>query len=352
MGGLDLILFRFTAPLHIGNVRADYDRTEQTLRSDALYSAIIQAWSILGIEHPILDCPPDSPAAPDLGFACSSLFPYFRAEKASNPILFFPKPMGALQPKNYKEQKKMKKIRFVDAHSFAHLLQNPDLPSAEDQINDKYYIDKAHNAIFNPDFMQRQIVPRSYVPRYGETDQQGKEVTETTIFYMERLYFSQYSGLFCLMQFDDDAIKNKVLAALQYLQDAGIGSDRNVGNGIFELSCQNFTAFDQLPDMGHEYATNLSLFCPESNEQLQTMLSGKQCAYSLIKRGGWITEDDYLSYRKNSVYMFGEGSIFSTNAATKGKTVNIRPKLDGVPLPPHPIFRVGRSLFLPIKPTQ
>ena len=164
MGGLDLILFRFTAPLHIGNVRADYDRTEQTLRSDALYSAIIQAWSILGIEH---------------------------------PILFFPKPMGALQPKNYKEQKKMKKIRFVDAHSFAHLLQNPDLPSAEDQINDKYYIDKAQNAIFNPDFMQRQIVPRSYVPRYGETDQQGKEVVETTIFYMERLYFSQYSGLFC-----------------------------------------------------------------------------------------------------------------------------------------------------------
>ena len=76
MDSLTLFRFRFTAPLHIANVRSDFDRSEKTVRSDSLYAAIIQAWSVLGIEHPILSNQNEN-TIPPLGFTISSLFLYF-----------------------------------------------------------------------------------------------------------------------------------------------------------------------------------------------------------------------------------------------------------------------------------
>lgn len=336
---LTLLQFKFTAPLHIANVRADYDRSESILHSDALYSAIIQAWSVLGIEHPILT---GNEPNPNIDFTLSSLFPYYQETADSRPILFFPKPKGALQAEGYEGHKKVKKVKFIEQDSFLTLLRGENLNLAH--IKGSYYLGEQFKQEFDDDFVTSNVVPRVTVPRYEEADEKGNPKT-TDIFYMERIYFKYHSGLFCLAQFDSEVIRQKVSAALHYLQDTGIGSDRNVGNGFFKLYVQPYKAFESLP--AADYATNLSLFCPSNQETLENILADENCNYELLKRGGWITENNYLRYRKNSVYMFSEGSIFKTTATAQGKTVDLLPNLDELKNM-HRIYRVGKSLFVPI----
>lgn len=349
------IKFHFTAPVHIGSVRADYDSSQKRMHSDTLYAAIMQAWSVLGKKCWI---------EKDPNFTLSSLFPFQQmTEEKSDTLYFFPKPVNALQPTEYRTHKKLKKIQYLEQGVFKKYLQIGEkafmewLKTATNDFENKEsterYIKKAYCFdsfnTFNDQFIQSKVYPRVYVPRLGERNDKEEVVTDTEIYYIERLFFNGHSGLFCLAAFDDETTRKKVLGALRYLGDEGIGTDRNVGNGSFAVDCEKFTDFDDLATVNSDYRLNLSLFCPESQASLAAMLpdGDDTIAYHLQKRGGWITKSPYLTYRKQAVYMFGEGSVFKTNVATSGKTVNLQPKNTPKTIT-HPIYRVGKSLFLPI----
>jgi CRISPR-associated protein Csm4 len=370
---LTALKFRFTTPLHIGTVRADYDKSEKMIHSDTLYSAIIWAWNVLGIEIPELLDESGNPKD-DLGFTISSLFPYYQGkESGSKPIYFFPKPIGTLTTDKSKHHKKVKSIRYLDIAALKECFNGEpflyDAITEEDKGDVKSILTaetsniggfKLRNGILSKDdklpkssFIVSEVYPRVYVPRYGEVDKKTGEAKDTEIYYIERLFFKEKSGLYCLAQFDNDTIKQKVIAALRFLADEGLGTDKHVGNGLFELECEDFTGFEDLK-IESNHAVSLSLFCPENKEQLKGML-GEQSAFDTMKRGGWITEEGYLTYRKKSVYMFTEGSIFKTDDKPKGKTVDLKPENKYLPSEKpvtHPIYRVGRSLFLPIKLPQ
>jgi len=164
---------------------------------------------------------------------------------------------------------------------------------------------------------------------------------------MERIYFRGKSGFFCLVNFENDDIENKVKIALNYLQDEGIGSDRKTGNGTFEYTIEPFDKLDDIIEMDTEYRTSMSLFCPEKAEILRDMIGDddSKATYELVKRGGWMTTTPHLNFRKNSIYMMNVGSILKTKEKTAGKTVDLRPD---VLSPSHSVYRVGKSLFLPI----
>lgn len=344
---LTALKFHFTTPLHIGTVRADYDKSEKNIHSDTLYSAIIWAWSVLGLEEEI------PKLVEEEKFTISSLFPYYQGEKNDgNPIYFFPKPTGRLTKSEYEVHKKVKSIRYLDSSAFEDCLNDVDFGfSTKDNDGKNILVATTKNGDYilrngmlsksdlgTDNFMESKVYPRVYVPRYGEEG-------DTQIYYIERLFFREQSGLFCLAHFDNDDIKNKVFAALRFLQDEGLGTDKHVGNGLFEFSYESFEDF-KTPNPS-EYSVSLSLFCPDSKVQLQGMLDDK-AAFDTIKRGGWITEEGYLTYRKKSIYMFTEGSIFKSDNTTKGKTVDLKPESTPKEIA-HPIYRVGRSLFLPIK---
>jgi CRISPR/Cas system CSM-associated protein Csm4 (group 5 of RAMP superfamily) len=79
--------------------------------------------------------------------------------------------------------------------------------------------------------------------------------------------------------------------------------------------------------------------------------------FELIRRGGWITTQPYMTYRKKSIQMFREGSVFSLpktravveNSFKAGKTVDLRPELpEGMKQVEHPVWRVGKSIFIPV----
>lgn len=79
------------------------------------------------------------------------------------------------------------------------------------------------------------------------------------------------------------------------------------------------------------------------------MIEGDYVAYDLIRRGGWITDSGYNTFRKNIIYAFSPASIFNfttQNIAINGKIVDLCPK--GIALS-HPIWRCGKSIFLPVK---
>lgn len=330
------IRLNFHHSVHLGSHREEYDRSDSILHSDTLYSAIIAAWKALDVEHPVLEYTAKTP--PDLGFAISSLFPFFRKNTDEKPVYFFPMPKSGL---NVADPRPYRDVRWLSTAPFKHYLKTGEITEASGSIKGPYLTTSAD---VDPAFMQSDIHPRAYVPRLDEVDKDGKPVTETDIYYIERLFFKEYCGLFGLATFDNDDIRAKVMLALDYLQDAGIGTDRNVGHGQFHYETEGFTQFDDLPESDH--SLNLSMFLPESKTQLGDMLASDHCRHELIKRGGWLTTWPNLTYRKNSVYMFREGGVFKMNLPLAGRTVDLRP---GALQDRTPVLRVGRSVFLPVK---
>jgi CRISPR-associated protein Csm4 len=358
LDSLYLIRLRFTTPLHLGTSRAEYDRAADYLHSDTFYSAILQAWADLGLAHPALQAESNSTGADlRLGFVLSSLFP-FRKVEGEEPQYFFPVPLGLLAEATGRldlaQQKRVKKLRFLEHGLFADLLRRgvsenllADLESKIPAPASDFMCLGANQ--WTRTFYEKETVSRNHVP---PTDWWG--AADTEIFYVERLRFDRGCGLFGLVHLENPEVLPELKTALRYLQDEGLGSDRHAGHGLFELE------FGPAPDAlkalfqattDSPYRLNLSLFCP-SREDLPQMVAGSQVRYRLKKRGGWIGHAPYLSLRKNAVYMFEEGSILQTDRLVAGKTVNLRPNLSalgpGVPEVEHPIFRIGRSLFVPV----
>ncbi|MEA5461606.1 type III-A CRISPR-associated RAMP protein Csm4 [Arcicella sp. LKC2W] len=326
----EVIYFEFTAPLHISNARADdYGVSEKTIHSDTIHAAIMQSWAILGKTEWIK-------AIPD--FTISSLFPFTPKLKTNEMVHFFAKPF--LKPNAGKSEvrtedaKKFKKIKYVDIPHFESYISNKEVASTTDSIQDSY---QTFDAI-DKDFMTSDVQPRIKRPRDEQQDSKP--------FYTERIFFKKGSGMFCLVQYENESIRKQVKAALNLLAENGIGTDRAVGNGQFKVS---FGKIDIEIAENTNYAMNMSLFCPESKSNLAEILEDKNVKYEIIKRGGWLSEP-HNKLRKRSIYMFKEGSVFRINAAkpfSKGKTVDLLPALPSKI--ENPIYRVGKALFLPVK---
>ncbi len=328
----EVIYFEFTAPIHISNARSDYGISEKTIHSDTIYAAIMQSWAILGKADWIK-------ANPD--FTISSLFPFTLKLDNAEKVHFFVKPFLKANTVKSEERsedaKKFKKLKYVDITHFESYISNKEVASTTDSIQGSYQtFDK-----IDKNFMTSDVQPRIKRPR----DEQEDSVP----FYTERIFFKKGSGMFCLVQFENDISRNQVKAALNLLAENGIGTDRAAGNGQFKLS---FGKIDLEIAQNTKYAMNMSLFCPESKANLSEILEDKNVKYETIKRGGWISEP-HNTLRKRSIYMFKEGSIFRIDTQqpfSKGKTVDLQPDSALLPIKiENPIFRVGKALFLPVK---
>ncbi len=328
MTKLTIYKLRFTAPLHLGDERADYDKSLSVYHSDSLYAAITAVLAKVGV--PV---PDDG----DWGFTVSSLFPYYQKGENDEPVYFLPK-IKKQDDFDPEIRKKVKKIAWLDLDYFNHYIAGKALFSGgvKDEHFKKSYLTSQN---IDENFISSGVNPRVTVSRTGKEDARP--------FYMERLYFSHNSGMYFIAVGD----KLETLAtALSMLKDEGIGTDRTVGNGFFEWEKAEIGL--DLP--ASDYAANLSMFIPESKEQLGQMLNAEHVAYDFQKRGGWITDGGLNTFRKNSIYMFNEGSVFKSGQQTlhlKGRLADLKPALDYAHLgiTPHPIWRNGKALFIPVK---
>jgi len=331
---LSIIRLQFSTPLHIGNERSDYGTGSAFMHSDSLTAAIFYAWAQLGQTDWIPKTVEDS-----YGFCMSSLFPYTTSE--TKHVYFFPRPMVSFKNEEIHEtilRKKLKKIKYVDKAIFVKMLNGEGTPADEKGLQGIFRsLDPLTQTI-----VQSQVVPRVSVSRTGLED--------TTIFYMERHYFTEGSGLYCLLQYENEEIENRVKIAFRYLGEEGIGTDRNIGNGKFIPSFGESLTFNVETRRG--LGVNLGLYCPGNKDELASMITDKETGYDFIKRGGWLSEP-YNTWRKKNVYMLSEGSIFSLppiHASNRfpvlGKLVNLQPTEEPAVLE-HPVWRSGKSLFVP-----
>lgn len=325
---LNLYKLHFTTPLHLGDVRDDYGISLKTMASDTMYAALISCLAKLG--KPV-------PEKGDLGCTISSLFPFYQKDKDSEAVLFFPKPLKQKLPDSdnaIKERKKVKKVAWLDAHFFSRVLNGDRLfnDATISQLDGEYLTTKD----IDQNFIVSQVSPRVTIPRNGK---------EAMPFYMDRIMFKDYSGLFFIADGNMELLEK----SLSLLQHEGIGTDRNVGNGYFEFEPSSVEI--EIPDNA-DYAMSLSSFVPESMEKIREMLDSDEVAYDFQRRGGWITTPPHNTIRKNVVYVFTAGSVFRSSCnklETMGKVgVDLKPVISWDEKLDHPVWRCGRALFLPI----
>jgi CRISPR-associated protein Csm4 len=314
------------------------------LHSDALTAAIYFMWSRLGKEEWI---PKDQLTDP--GFVISSMFPYSVID--GKYTYFVPKPFLPGRSVDVVLdtvlRKKLKKVRWIDWPIFSALLNGETLKVGSTNVFDSYQsIDPISEMAGSSRgakgaHVESEVFPRARVSRTGLDD--------TVIYYIERLFFGESSGLYSVIYYSSEEAKSRVWAALRLLGDEGIGTDRNVGHGKFVAEAGDTLVLPEIESPA--YLVNLGLFCPSGSDELSAMIRWNNAGYDIVRRTGWLSEP-YNTWRKKSVYMFREGSCFdaswlkdSSQPLILGTNIDVRPQ-ETVPAISHPVWRAGRSIFV------
>ena len=333
MATFKIYKLHFTAPLHISDQHEDLGNSQKVIQSDTLYAALMSCLAKLG-----KNLPKDG----DLGFTVSSLFPYFQKDKDSTPVYFLPIPMQAKQVElaDVSKAKKVKKVQWVDSALYSSVLSGESLFEGNDtylpNIQESYLTtyELPEDITGSKEFMKSEVSQR--VTLKSRTGEENAEP-----FYVDKILFRHYAGLYFIAEGDTTLLEK----ALQLLSMEGIGTNRNVGYGFFDYTADTLS-IDLPKEANHQLS--LSLFIPESKEQLETLMNSERVAYDFVRRGGWITTYPYMTLRKNAIYGFMPGSVFrrdeEKSVTVIGKIVDLKPDMEIT----HHVWRNGRAIMLPI----
>lgn len=331
----------FKGGLHLARgITNAYDKSLDTLHSDTLKSAIFStALSVFGedaIDRSFFD-----------QFLISSAFPFFASgQQQEEQLYFFPKPELiklplAVDGNLANKEKTLKKVRYIEKSLFEALLQGENAGT----LTEENFVGPF---VSHPNKPLRSILARENCTAilqsepYQHVNIARDQGSDSTPYFVDKIYFHPKAGLYIILQTSNDTVKGQVIAALRLMAESGIGTNRNTGYGHFELEVEEMSL--TLPEKG-THQLNLSLYWPEKTE-IESHL--QESYYGLTKRGGYISSpanDQHLTLRKRSVYMFTEGSIFPFLPGRKGKIADLRPDFD---LLKHPIWRDGQPIFVPI----
>ena len=157
------------------------------------------------------------------------------------------------------------------------------------------------------------------------------------------------SGLYCLLDIQDETIKDTLELCIRMLGDAGIGSDRNVGYGTFDPEISPISDDSNWTELflyrtGEEisYCT-LSLCCPANNSETKENSEAKEAiSYGIISRNGWIlSNSSFVQMKRRECKMFSEGSLFKS--PIKGCLADVTPS---VFRQEHNVYRYGLGMMV------
>ena len=321
----EIILFRFTSPVHFGDAAEGGDLGEilSYCRADTFFSALCR--EAADISQELLACVVEGVQRGKLRF--SDLFPWKKGTSCYE--LYLPRPVMNLphteQAKTLSyeevreqsgERKKYKKRSFIRASEMESYLQERNISAQPD---------------FGKEELRTQYNAREKRP-YG----------------IEAYHFMPDAGLYLILSGDEE-LAEKLEPLIKLLGMAGIGGKRSSGFGkyIFEddpldLSDENTYGGDDVSlykmlCAGHSNCyMALSSFLPEKLE-VGDMSSGTG---KIIKRGGFAWSREMTGPAKvSSVYMMASGSCFSKRLEGRIADVN-----NGSV--PHPVYKYGKGLFV------
>lgn len=333
---MEAVRLRFVTPVHIGSGRDDLENAGIIFHSDALKSALyavgLQLFPEWGNPSRFFD-----------SFRISSCYPYADQE------LFLPRPLSGFylafsDISEDRAPKKAKKIQFIALSLIDKWTRNPDTPvdvSAKQLSNDGQFL-------FSESGRARQVFIMNEQQRVkvGKFEVEVGEDSKTVPFLIDRVHFFDGCGLYFLLDCPDKSLRAQLFIALRLLGEAGIGTDRAVGNGFFEFDEVHDVSTVDLPGTGKfSKQIPLGLYLPRREEI--TSINLDESAWQLIKRGGYIagtTDERFRSWRKNSIFFFAEGSVLSGPIRLLGKYTDLRPHGNDESL--HPVWRDGQPIFM------
>lgn len=369
----DYTVYRLTfkTQLHLGRATGaaqtgslGLEKTETYIPADTLFSAICQTWATFYDAASLTDFlnqyKEDNGTLP---FTLTSAFPY-----AQN-IYFLPKPLTLRESEDTPEKvkadarKKIKKLQFVSANLFQHIVSGYHPQFSEDnritlngeevcKINgEKVWVNPDEKALLREKKAKERNVKTEEV-KADEIDiwktstrprvSIDRQTEESSIWHVQTVQFNKNCGLWFAAKFDSVETKQKVETLLRVLGDNGIGGERNAGYGQFTFEPNtNF----QLPatEDSNQFVT-LSPLCPKTPEQLEHLLKGN-IAYNLNALTGWIGSSGTHKKRKR-VNMFSEGSVLNSyDDEPIGRLVDDLTPKDY----PHPVYRYGYAWQIGIK---
>ncbi|MGB9665689.1 MAG: type III-A CRISPR-associated RAMP protein Csm4, partial [Ignavibacteria bacterium] len=264
----------------------------------------------------------------------SSAFPFYKNE------LFFPKPLHFF-PENLKEYemiKTFKKAKFVSKDLLVKILNGETIE--EEYYSKDYILDscwRINKNVKNEDeedkIFKVQEVPHIVMDRI---------TNQTQIYYKSEVYFNKNAGLYFLAEIKDELLKT-FETVLRFLGDEGIGADRTIGKGFFDVEeIKNFS----ITNSGvSDYYFLLSLYSPTKEEF--DKIDSRKSFYDFIIRGGWISNN---TLNRKNLRMFIEGSVLKLSDKQKPtgcihKVLEVKDYPDDLK---NDVFRSGQALFLPI----
>lgn len=323
---------KFTSPLHLGTNRPGFESTDEILHSDTLFSAVINMWALLYPDDMNQFFPEGGGESLDFPwFQVSSAFPYFDSS------FYFPKPFKRLEtddgesPKDPKIAKKIKKLKYLDRALFEKAIRDEPIRIEDDKFSG--------NGLFLNATPIPEMTPIAIydVPRVIKDRRSGA----TTPFNFTRICFHEQAGLWFAAKFSDEKWQKRFQAALNLLGDTGVGGDRSVGHGQFEVNGEGTFTLNTPDDAKH--CLTLSLYHPKANE---ISWIPEDAAYQLIERKGWVFAGRSKPLRRQTVRMFREGSLLSQPDNCKGDLVRVLDK-DSAPGLNHHIYRYGLGFCIP-----
>jgi CRISPR type III-A-associated RAMP protein Csm4 len=328
-----IVRLRPAGPWRIGPASGARNGVDDIYHSDSLYSAITAAIAQIDwIEEWLMATADSGESGPMVRF--TSCFPYQR------DILFVPPPR-TLWPPHGSGKVRWQGARFVPLSVVERLLSGSPLDE------DRWIVDGATGCVLPSD--RPHAGPfRTALRGAAAVDRlTGESIAHTTAC----LEFAGDSGLWCAISFAGDEAKERWAGPLQgafrLLADSGFGGERSRGWGRAETPL--FTE-GTLPELILPPATAsngseehawwlLSVFSPSSGDPVDWSRGN----YAVMTRAGRIESTAAWGVPKLTGRVLCEGSVVISPAEPRGAAPNVAP--DGFP---HPVYRYGHAVFIPI----
>lgn len=325
---MDVYLYklRFKGAVHFGDTGIDLENVQESVSSDTIFSALINAVSIYygskeatELIDKFLNDPP---------FILTSLFIYHR------DMYFLPRSMDdSFIPEEVKRAngKDLKKIRWLEVRDFIKWQRRESLTIGDIKAM------KERQSRYTEAFA-KEIRPRVVLDRMTQ---------QSSIYHCGYIHFREDAGLYGLIAFKDRGFVDKFKNILSLLGQTGIGGEKTYGCGMFEAVVEPAKGiFSDILNAQADRYILLSLYHPSDAEQ--DSLKDNLLYYDIIRKKGWITTGrNALPLKRKSAGFITEGSVLKD--VPKGCLADVTPDNPPPDILAHKIYRYGYAFTAPLK---
>ncbi len=316
---------RARSAFHLGERGIGVEHTDIFARADTVFSALctmIRQWAGEAVLVDFLAAMRDQPP-----LLLSSAFPY--VDTNDGAVRLYPRPLGGMPgtaPDDLAAFKAVKHVAFVSEAVFIRWVSGQPFDYTLMQDESIAVTAEEESALGKSSlFWQVDEVPRVTIDRVTNA---------SAVFQAGRVKYAPDGGLWLGIQWLDESWRPTVETALTLLGDAGLGGERSVGHGQFELLDGSNV---DLPDPAGRFVT-LSPIWPQNQQQGNALLAD-DAIYQFVVRRGWIGSPEGSGLRRRAVRMLAEGSVL-TGDSLAGGLVDVSPEI----FSEHPVYRYGYGL--------